>query len=274
MRTDISGTMEWLACRNKAVAVDVESVTWTDLRGWHFEPLTGNLVHDSGRFFSIVGLDVHTNTGTVSHWRQPIINQPEVGILGIIRKNFGGEIRYLMQAKIEPGNVNCVQLSPTVQATRSNYMQVHGGKCPTYLEYFQNVPSSQVVLDQLQSEQGGRFLRKRNRNIIIQVEEDIPVKDDFCWLTLSQIKQLMRHDNVVNMDARTVLSGLKGEGDVPGKPLLSIDDILHRLSSLKSRYELITEKIPLKEVSDWMVSDFEIARKDKLFLRSWVCGSQ
>ena len=97
MRTEISETMEWLSCRNKAVAVDVEPVPWVDLRGWNFDPLTGNLVHDSGRFFSVVGIDVRTNAGTVSHWRQPIINQPEVGILGIIRKNFGGETRYLMR---------------------------------------------------------------------------------------------------------------------------------------------------------------------------------
>ena len=30
-----------------------------------------------------------------------------------------------------------------------------------------------ILLDQLQSEQGGRFLKKRNRNIIITVDEEI-----------------------------------------------------------------------------------------------------
>ena len=40
------------------------------------------------------------------------------------------------------------------------------GKYPIkYLEYFQNVKPHQVLLDQLQSEQGARFLKKRNRNI-------------------------------------------------------------------------------------------------------------
>lgn len=41
-----------------------------------------------------------------------------------------------MQAKIEPGNVNRIQISPTIQATKSNFMQTHGGKAPAYLEYF------------------------------------------------------------------------------------------------------------------------------------------
>ena len=113
-----------------------------------------------------------------------------------------------MQAKIEPGNVNHVQLSPTIQATRSNYTQVHEGSKPLYLDYFQHVTPKDVLLDQLQSEQGSRFLRKRNRNIIIRVEGDIPIHDNFIWLTLGHIKELMSYDNLINMDARTVISGI------------------------------------------------------------------
>ena len=71
-----------------------------------------------------------------------------------------------MQAKIEPGNLNYVQLSPTIQATKSNYTQVHKGKESLYLEYFRD-RTNLVLIDQLQSEQGGRFFKKRNRNILI-----------------------------------------------------------------------------------------------------------
>mgnify|MGYP000674128209 CR=1 FL=1 len=88
-----------------------------------------------------------------------------------------------MQAKIEPGNLNIVQLSPTLQATRSNYTRVHGGKSPNYLEYFNGEKEVYVLVDQLQSEQGARFLHKRNRNIIVEINEDeeISVKDGFIW---------------------------------------------------------------------------------------------
>ena len=54
--------------------------------------------------------------------------QNENGILGIIRKKFNNKYKYLLQAKLEPGNINHLQLSPTVQATESNYKRVHGGK--------------------------------------------------------------------------------------------------------------------------------------------------
>ena len=267
----------WIERRNREVEVRVEEVPFSNLKGWHFDDETGNLVHDTGKFFSIVGIDVRTNSGCERRWTQPIINQPEVGYLGIICKEFGGVLYFLLQAKIEPGNVNCVQLSPTLQATRSNYTQVHGGKKPAYLEYFLNAKSNHIILDQLQSEQGARFLRKRNRNIIIRVDDNIDVGEDFRWLTLGQIKALMQRDNTVNMDTRTVLSGLRLEGDGDESELfvserakagvMTLDDVLHRLSELKSRYELVVEKIPLRKVKDWMVTPTEIVHRDRRFFR-------
>ncbi len=266
----------WIERRNREVVVQVDEVPFADLKGWHFDEVTGNLVHDSGKFFSVVGIDVRTNTGCERRWTQPIINQPEVGYLGIICKEFDGIMYFLLQAKIEPGNVNCVQLSPTLQATRSNYTRVHGGKKPAYLEYFQNAKPNQIILDQLQSEQGARFLRKRNRNIIIRVDDDIEVGEDFRWLTLGQIKALLRRDNMVNMDTRTVISGLRLEGDGESElfaserakvGVMTLDEVLHRLSELKSRFELVVEKIPLKNVRDWEVTPTEIVHRDRRFFR-------
>lgn len=111
-----------------------------------------------------------------------------------------------MQAKIEPGNVNKIQISPTIQATKSNFTQKHGGKKPAYIEYFLNSDRYKVLVDQIQSEQSSRFLGKRNRNIIVSVDEDIEVLSSHMWMTLKQIKELMKIDNLVNMDTRTVLS--------------------------------------------------------------------
>lgn len=104
---------------------------------------------------------------------------------------------FLMQAKIEPGNVNKIQISPTIQATKSNFMQTHGGKAPAYLEYFSDKQNYEIVVDQIQSEQSSRFPGKRNRNIIIVVDDDIKVLPSHRWTTLGQIKQLMHYDNLV-----------------------------------------------------------------------------
>ncbi len=85
-------------------------------------------------------------------------------------------------------------------------MRSHGGRTPAYLEYFSNKHNYEIVVDQIQSEQSSRFLGKRNRNIIIIVDDDIEVLESHRWMTLGQIKQLMHYDNLVNMDARTVIS--------------------------------------------------------------------
>jgi oxidase EvaA len=200
----ISEFHDWWADRYESGQFSVEQIPFAELTDWSFAPETGNLGHASGRFFSIEGLQVRN--GAVNTWAQPIINQPEIGILGILVKEFDGVLHCLMQAKMEPGNVNTLQLSPTVQATRSNYTQVHRGSSTRYLEYFVGPDRGQVLVDVLQSEQGAWFWRKRNRNVVVLATGDVPVHEDYCWLSLQQIGELTHVDNLVNMDARTVLS--------------------------------------------------------------------
>jgi oxidase EvaA len=282
--------LRWLDEKRRATAVRIATIDFDRMRGWAFAEDTGNLVHESGKFFSIEGVTVRTNWGQVPEWDQPIINQPEIGLLGILAKRIDGVLHFLMQAKIEPGNINVVQISPTLQATKSNYSLIHGGRRPHYLDYFTGTRRDvRVLLDQLQSEQGARFLRKRNRNMIVEVlDDDLEVRDDFRWLTLGQIKRLLRHDNVVNMDTRTVLSGIHfgdysaeiaelyqtlGSVD-PGRhqygvgllrsaldahtALYSTDEIISWITGLKSRYELDVQRIGLKRVRHWKRDDRSI----------------
>lgn len=287
-------TLEWLARQRAEVAVTVEPAPLEGLPGWSFEQGSGNLVHASGRFFSIVGVSVHTNWGPRAHWTQPIIHQPEVGYLGMIVRRVGGVLRFLVQAKVEPGNIGGVQISPTLQATRSNYTRVHGGRAPRYLEYFEDPARHRVLVDQLQSEQGARFLRKRNRNTIVEVDEPVPEHPDFCWLTLGQIKAMLAYDNVVNMDTRTVLGGIDyGRYGAHDFELLEIlgrrsgindrsrlmlrsaierdlhrhseDEILRWIAGLKSRYELDVQRIPLGSVGDWVQTRDEIHHRDRKY---------
>lgn len=277
----------WIEQRNRDVGVKVEKIPFSQLKMWHSEP-DGSIHHNSGRFFSIVGIDVKTDYGTNNHWRQPIILQPEVGYLGILTKEIDGILYCLMQAKIEPGNVNCVQISPTLQATKSNYSRVHSGKSPNYLEYFIRAKPDNIILDQLQSEQGARFMRKRNRNIIIKVDEDVPVFEDFRWMTLGQIKELIHYDNVVNMDTRTVLSGLKISDYVTpisgfqgmsqfGKDMIlssrtnhsyiSTRDHLSWLARLKAKYDLFVNFCPINEMPEWKKTETEIVRNDEKYFK-------
>ncbi|MFC5940560.1 NDP-hexose 2,3-dehydratase family protein [Micromonospora harpali] len=201
----------WLREREATDSMTVEQVPLDDMRGWHFSAGRAALVHDSGKFFSVGGVDVSRTGRGPRSWQQPIIRQNEVGILGLLAKEFGGVLHFLMQAKIEPGNRRQVQLSPTVQATRSNYTKVHGGASTPYLEHFLRPGRGRVLADVLQSEQGTWFLGKRNRNMVVETTDDVPVRDNFRWLTFGQIRQLLTVPNMINMDSRTVLSCLPSD---------------------------------------------------------------
>lgn len=279
-----------LAQRREQNAYQVRRAPLEAMSGWRFDVASGNLVHESGKFFSIEGIQVEASHGPTRQWAQPILIQPEIGILGILTKKFGGVLHFLMQLKMEPGNLGLVQVSPTVQATRSNYSRVHKGASPHYLEYFLDRSRGRILVDQLQSEQGARFLRKRNRNIIIEVDEDVPVLENFFWLTLGQLNRLLRLDNVVNMDSRSVLAGIDfavPEVD-PGwdsagavlaqlepfkaavlrssvetrSALHSSDEIISWFTDLKTRYLLDVRPMPLAQVPDWRRSEFDISHVD------------
>lgn len=198
--------INWIQERNSNISVDIQKVGLDDISSWFYDEETGVIRNEKGTFFKITGMQKRVNNQVILE--QPIILQDEIGYLGIICKEFDGEMYYLMQAKIEPGNINKVQISPTIQATKSNFTKQHGGKEPAYLEYFKNASKYKIIVDQIQSEQSARFWGKRNRNIIIEIEEEIEVLTNYRWMTLPQIKELMKINNLVNMDTRTVLSCL------------------------------------------------------------------
>ena len=288
--TDLADFPRWLTECGERNFTRIERVPLDGMTGWRTDPGTGNIAHESGKFFTVEGLDVQMPGALVPAWTQPIINQPEIGILGILVKEFDGVLHCLMQAKVEPGNFNGVQLSPTVQATRSNYTRVHKGKAVPYLEYFRDRSRPhRVVADVRQSEQGSWFHQKRNRNIIIEVFDDIELLAGFCWLSLGQVHALLHEEDLVNMDARTVLSCLpfagpnlpmpataadefsaslvrSCDGDVPSAHRMG--DLLAWITEARTRHDDIhAGRIPLNELSGWRRDEQAIWHETGVFFR-------
>jgi dTDP-4-dehydro-6-deoxy-alpha-D-glucopyranose 2,3-dehydratase len=265
---------------------DVRRIPLASLEGWHTDSTTGDLRHDLSKFFVVQGIDVTVPGGPVGHWRQPIINQPEIGILGILAKEFDGILHFLMQAKVEPGSNNGLQLSPTVQATRSNYTRVHNGRAVPYLGYFRDTGGHRVIGDVRQSEQGSWFYRKRNRNMVIEVTADVEVLDGFRWLTLGEIYALLGADDLVNMDARTVLSCLPFSGagvntvlsgggafresliracDETSGSMHTTGEVLSWITDMRCGLDVATRPIPLNEVTGWHRTEDAIVHESGRF---------
>lgn len=269
--------LAWISRRNAETAVEIHKIGLSACTPWFYDQQEGSIRNENRSFFSITG---YKSAGR----SQPIILQEEIGYLGIICREFDGVMHFLMQAKIEPGNVNCVQLSPTIQATKSNFTQKHGGAKPPYLDYFLNASRHEIVVDQIQSEQSSRFYKKRNRNILIHVEEEIPLLPSHRWITLGQIKRLMREDNLVNMDTRTVLSCIPySKLQLSELELLELADgfqdkalfrsvfvgsgenclpaVYQYINNQKMFAELGFGLVPLQELEDWEPRDNELVCK-------------
>ncbi len=284
---DLSAFRRWFDECHARAAMQVSQVSLDDLAGWHTDPDTGDIAHDSGRFFTVGGLEVHLPGAPVPTWGQPIINQPEVGVLGILVKEFDGVPHLLMQGKVEPGNALGLQLSPTVQATRSNYTRVHSGASVPYLDLFRDTSRHRVLTDVRQSEQGAWFRQKRNRNMVVEVTEDVPELPGFHWLTLGQVHRLLAVDDLINMDARTVLSCLPFAGpalseavrgprggfhaallascDAERGSLHSMAEVLSWVTDVRTRTEVATCELPLAAVPDWHRVDGTISHGSGLF---------
>lgn len=190
---------QWLDLLKKKSDFSIKYILFKESTAWIFNK--GHLIHKSKHFFRIIGVEANLSDGSCSN--QPLIDQREIGILGflIYRKKTGNEI--LMQAKLEPGNVGLIQLAPTCQATKSNSECFHGGKKPPFIEYFKKDQKS--VYDVLQSEQGTRFFKKRNRNVLSLISKKILPGKFHKWVNVSDMLNLLKVDYLINTDARSVL---------------------------------------------------------------------
>ncbi len=203
---DIQPILAWLKERQASYPVIVDEIGVNDVQGWKVDPESGNITHDSGKFFSIVGVKV---TGAadreVPSWSQPMLKQEEVGISGVIMQEKGGVMRYLFYAKFEPGNINKVQISPALQVSEGNLSLAHKGKRPRLSEYFDGT-KGRLVKSVTGVEDGGRFYRKVNRSMLVEVDEseEVPITEDYIWLTLPEIKKLLLVDVTINSLARNV----------------------------------------------------------------------
>jgi oxidase EvaA len=205
--------ISWFNKKRQESDMTVQEIGINDLDKWNVSSTSGNISHESKGFFEIIGVKVsNTFDREVGKkgWTQPMIANNPGGILGLLMKKFNGVPHYLVQAKAEPGNIGKLQLSPTLQATTSNLLKAHGGTKPLFAEYFDEEKNPNIVYVKWQSEDGGRFHLKSNYNMIVEVNEDeeLTIPDYFIWVTLFQIKQLLKIENFVGPHIRGIISYL------------------------------------------------------------------
>jgi len=212
---NIDQIKDWFVKKKEQLKIQIQEIDINEMRNWKVEKKSGNIIHESKDFFLIRGLRVEVDTReSQGAWDQPIVEQIgyDGGILGIIRKRFSGVPHYLCEAKFEPGNYGLLQISPTLQATFSNLKRKHKGRKPYFSDYFENIGDKtdvKILYDSWLAEDGGRLYKKRNRGMLVELpgthEISLP-NDNFCWLSLYQIKQLLKENSWINPHIRGIIA--------------------------------------------------------------------
>lgn len=213
---DLFDLIEWFKSQQKHCVMQVSDIPLSNCQGWEIDSQTGWITHESGEFFVVQGIRVGlTQSREVQHgWDQPILTQVgyDGGLLGLLRQRIDGIPHYLIEAKAEPGNPDKVQISPTLQATFSNLKQAHHGRKPRFANIFENPQdvAGVVHFEQWMSEDGGRLHLKRNKGMLVEVAEDISIElpPTFRWVSLFQLKGLIKRNSWVNPHVRSIISHL------------------------------------------------------------------
>ena len=269
---NFSDIESWFTDVKELTHLNVSRIPFSSSSEW--EVKHGFITHRSGRFFQIAGLRYRREGYDVS---QPVIIQQEVGILGFIICDY----ELLAYAKVEPGNVNAVQIAPTCQATASNLDRVHGGMHPFFGEWFTNKQTG-YLYDSVQSEQGTRFFKKQNRNILFESQSQLPHNEMYKWLDVDMILNLMKYDFLVNTDARSTLVCSPWEKLVKRAPFTRSADsfstelrasfLTHNrqsLSDLKNDIKVLRTQLPgptlisINDLTDWNHGDHGVTSIDR-----------
>ena len=266
--------LSWITKRRDLSKLELEVIPISNINNWNYNYKT--IVHGQNSYFSIIGVEINSKHDKKIDRHQPIIYQKEIGILGfIINDN-----KILLQAKTEPGNVNGTHVGPSVQATVSNYMRVHGGDETKFLKHFliSDDNNCESISFSNQSEQGTRFMDKSNRNSIVRLQSGYHLEDNddrFRWFEVKELLSLLDKEYLINTDARSCLVSCNWENLTENNIAFFTDSQDHGLKyRLNASYyhkdtsNRIFER--LKEIQNGKKYDFKIKNLNEL--RNWKVG--
>lgn len=207
--------LAWILSKKENCSAIVKRIGLNEVMtgSWHYSEIAGDIEHESGGFFKVIGVDVKTDSRESGKgWMQPMMDQgTESSVAGFLRRRNKGLHQYLVEAKFEPGNYEKVLISPSLQVTYSNLNQAHGGKKPRFAEFFDGSNQDlKCLYSQWMPEDGGRFYLKRVKYMIVDIEDNnqIELSDDFRWVSVNTLKRFLFLDNLVNPHVRSLLAVL------------------------------------------------------------------
>lgn len=118
-------------------------------------------------------------------------------------------MKFLVRAIPELGCFDGLELGPTVQKEAVPMSDYEDTAIDQF--FFDRLARGKgVVFDHLLSEEGGRFYHEQNRNVLMQVQEELPpMPGGYFWVDYWTLNELVQINNTLNIQLRNLLSLLE-----------------------------------------------------------------
>ena len=187
--TDISGDLNLplkIQPRSSGNLVSLEELSKWELTDEGIEA-TGDIATSAKLY------EVTCTNREVAQWVQPLFLCEGKGLVLLYQRWNRGSLEFLLRRGKEFGvSGNDVYL-PSEIVDPSENRQI-------------SVLEGEVLVDLMQSEEGGRFLENENRYQLIQVQPNVDISHDQIWVTVPQFKTILSTSNMVSIQLRATAS--------------------------------------------------------------------
>jgi len=198
----------WMTRLKSTYELHVKKIPLNIVNDWIYDE--GVFRHQQNKYFSVIGVRSSIKNREVVSWDQPMIQPAQEGLIGFIAKPVSGTLYFLVQAKLEVGNFDIIELAPTVQCLTGNYRKGLNEYSIPFIDRILKASPESILYSAMQSEEGGRFYYEQNKNIIIVEGENYSpnIPDNYCWMSYGQILHFMQFNNNFNIAARSLISAI------------------------------------------------------------------
>lgn len=187
--------------RNQHQALSITEPSSIDHGDWMID--STELINTKSDYFRISLYETGTNSTRF------LITQQQQALVLLVAAEIQGELCVLLNTRYEPGLIDSVNYTTTIQSTPNNFLRQHGGKETPFLELAAN-PSAYgcVLLDTENYDWGDLYLSKTKRFLIVKVDQVAPPPPGFIWVTKNALSHMAAVDHLITNDLRVCIPTL------------------------------------------------------------------
>jgi dTDP-4-dehydro-6-deoxy-alpha-D-glucopyranose 2,3-dehydratase len=192
---------DWLTGVRYRESLHAEDLSLSNLPGW--EIADDEIRHERGLHFSVIQLRVHAPDREVTDWDQPLIAASHTGKIVLLVKEVDGVLNLLLRAEAQLGNAHGAELQPTFCDDNDD--------APETPKAIRDLLNEKRVRKQFTfegSDEGGRFFQCISRFDIRWLDSSVnpELPNEYAWLTLGQIRELLAGTDFISDESRSILS--------------------------------------------------------------------